>query len=117
SYTVALSFEGQKIPKHIYMFHVSYPVSPYVARASRCNNCFRFGHIKINCKSQPRCKHCAEKGHIFSEEDCLQKRQLPKCVNCLGEHRADSLSCPEFILQQEIRKYAAYRNISLIDAK
>ncbi|EFN67317.1 hypothetical protein EAG_00054, partial [Camponotus floridanus] len=31
SYTVALSFEGQKIPKHIYMFHVSYPVSPYVA--------------------------------------------------------------------------------------
>lgn len=34
SLSVSLTFEGQKIPKHIYMYHVSYPVSPYIARVS-----------------------------------------------------------------------------------
>ncbi|EFN68824.1 hypothetical protein EAG_11378 [Camponotus floridanus] len=117
SLSVSITFEGQKIPKHIYLFHVSYPVSPYVARVSRCNKCYRFGHIKTNCKSQPRCSHCGEKGHSFSEEHCHQSHRPPTCANCKGEHRADSFICPEFLTQKEIRKYAAYRNISLLDAR
>lgn len=81
SFSVSLIFEGQKIPKHVYIFYVRYPVSPYKARVSRCNNCFRFGHIKANCKSQPRCSHCGEKGHSFSEEQCQRKQEPPRCVN------------------------------------
>jgi len=117
SYSVSLTFEGQKIPKYVYMYHVRYSVSPYIARVSRCNNCFRFGHIKANCKSQPRCSHCGEKGHAFTEEHCQQAQKPPKCANCRGEHRADSSLCPELALQKEIRKYAALRNISLLDAR
>jgi len=117
SHSVSFTFEGQKIPKYVYMFHVRYSVSPYIARVSRCYNCFRFGHIKANCKSQPRCLHCGEKGHVFSEEHCQQTQKPPKCANCRGEHRADSSSCPELAIQKEIRKYAALKNISLLDAR
>ncbi|KAL6421050.1 hypothetical protein ACFW04_013574 [Cataglyphis niger] len=86
SLSVSLTFEGQKIPNYVYIYHVRYPVSPYIARVSRCNNCFRFGHIQNNCKSQPRCVHCGER-HIYSN------------------------NCPQ------IKKYASYRNVSLLDAK
>lgn len=34
SLSVSLTFEGQKIPNHVYMFHVRYPMSPYIARVS-----------------------------------------------------------------------------------
>lgn len=98
------------------MFHVRYPVSPYIARVSRCNQCFRFGHIKVNCKSQPRCAHCEGKGHTFSKEQCQHSEDPPKCANCKGDHRVDSPSCPELITQKEIRKYAAFRNVFLLDA-
>ncbi|XP_029680875.1 uncharacterized protein LOC115246299 [Formica exsecta] len=117
SLTVLLTFEGQKIPKHVTMFHVRYPVSPYISKVSRCNQCFRFGHIKINCKGQPRCVHCGEKGHIFSKESCQLSEAPPKCANCQGCHRADSPTCPEFTIQKEIRKFAAYRNVLLLDAR
>lgn len=76
-----------------------------------------FGHIKASCKSQLRCVHCGEKGHSFSYEHCQQSQLPPKCANCQGNHRADSPTCPEFLMQQEIRKYSATRNISLLDAK
>ncbi|XP_029674110.1 uncharacterized protein LOC115242161 [Formica exsecta] len=117
SLSVSLTFEGQKIPNHVFMFYVRYPVSPYIARVSRCNQCFRFGHIQNNCKSQPRCAHCGDKGHTYSKDKCQRAQNLPNCVNCQGEHRADSPHCPELSIQKEIRKYAAYRNVSLLDAK
>lgn len=116
SLTVSITFEGQKIPKHITMFHVRYSVSPYISRVSRCNQCFRFGHIKIN-KNQPRCVHYDEKGHSFSKENCQRSDTSPKCVNCQGDHRVDSSTCPEFTTKKKIRKFAAYRNISLLDAR
>lgn len=61
--------------------------------------------------------HCGEKGHIFSKESCQLSEAPPKCANCQGCHRADSPTCPEFAIQKEIRKFAAYRNVSLLDAR
>ncbi|KMQ85763.1 pol-like protein, partial [Lasius niger] len=111
-----VTFEGQKLPKYITMFYVSHPVSPYVSRASLCHSCFRFGHIKDNCKSQPRCVHCGEKGHSFSKNHCPCFEEAPRCVNCKENHRADASNCPEFAIQEEIREYAAHRNLTLRDA-
>lgn len=117
SYTITVTFEGQKIPKYITLFHVSYPVSPYISRVTLCHSCLRYGHIKDLCKSQPRCAHCGDKGHSFSKEHCPRSQEPPRCVNCKGAHRADSFSCPEYAIQREIREYAAYKNVSLLDAR
>lgn len=40
-----------------------------------------------------------------------------KCCNCKSDHQADALSCPELAIRKEIREYAIYRNISLLNAK
>lgn len=116
SFSVMVTFEGQKLPKYITMFYVSHPVTPYVSRASLCHSCFRFSHTKDNCKSQPRCIHCGEKGHSFSKNHCPRFEEAPRCVNCRGNHRADASNCPEFAIQKEIREYAAHRNLTLRDA-
>ncbi|XP_050456631.1 uncharacterized protein LOC126854203 [Cataglyphis hispanica] len=95
---------------------IRYPISPYIARVSQCNHCFRFGHIQNNCKSQSRCiRQCG--GYIFSTDNCPCVLHPSKCANCQEEHRADSSLCLELATQKKIRKYAAYRNISLLDAK
>lgn len=56
--SVSISFEGQRLPKYITMFHVSYPVTPYVPRVSQCHSYYRYGHIKLNCKGFTRCVNC-----------------------------------------------------------
>ncbi|KAL6438800.1 hypothetical protein ACFW04_003705 [Cataglyphis niger] len=60
-------------------------VPPYIARVSRCNHCFRFGHIQNNYKNQPRCVHCGDKGYIFFTDNCPRVLHPSKCANCQGE--------------------------------
>ena len=115
--TVCLTFEGQKIPKHVSIFYTKFAVSAYIPRVSQCHNCFRFGHISINCKSVCRCVHCGNKGHIFTEESCHRFNETSTCANCKGNHRADSHECPKLLLQKRIREIAARQNISLSDAR
>lgn len=46
SKSIAITFEGQTLPKFIYLFMVRYEVSPLVSKPSLCFSCFRYGHIK-----------------------------------------------------------------------
>lgn len=109
-----ITFKSQKIPRSVALFYVSYTVSPYISRVSIYHSCDRFGHIKAIYRSKPRCVHCGTKGHIFDKEQCPYSNELPKCCNCGENHRADSCSCPELLIQKEIRQYAVC--ISLLNA-
>ncbi|KAL6419364.1 hypothetical protein ACFW04_007408 [Cataglyphis niger] len=73
SLSVSLTFKGQKIPNHIFIFHQLPCVSIYSKKLT-LYQCFRFRHIKTNCKNQPCCVHCGEKEH--SKEQC-QRVQSP----------------------------------------
>ncbi|XP_072766275.1 uncharacterized protein [Anoplolepis gracilipes] len=116
SYSVVLTFEGQKFPSYITLFYVNHLVSPYVSRVSMYHACFRFGHIKASCKGSPRCSHYGEKGHTANKDDCPLWQNSLICVNCKGEHRATDTKCLELQIQKDIREYAAFRNISIADA-
>ncbi|CAL1682492.1 unnamed protein product [Lasius platythorax] len=61
SKTGSVTFDGQRLPKNF--SHVIYEMFPYVSRVSQCYSCFRFGHVKANCKSSARCANCGEKRH------------------------------------------------------
>ncbi|KMQ85658.1 rna-directed dna polymerase from mobile element jockey [Lasius niger] len=72
----------------------------------------RYGHIKQNCKGYARCVNCGERDH---GDGVACSRSDPHCVNCKGDHPANSSSCPELVTQKEIRMVSAYRNITLLD--
>jgi hypothetical protein len=66
-------------------------------RPMPCRNCKRWGHSAINCNHPFRCIKCDQEHKPF---ECPRKDRnvgSPKCVNCNGEHPANSTNCPSYI--------------------
>lgn len=113
STTVLLTFEGQTLPEHIYLFYNAIKVELYSYPCYICHQCLRYGHTKNKCTSAPKCFRCGE-NHVG--ESCPVKELPPKCANCKGDHLATDSSCPEFIRQKKIKYTMASENVSFIQA-
>ncbi|EDO03068.1 hypothetical protein SS1G_05547 [Sclerotinia sclerotiorum 1980 UF-70] len=103
---IVIAFATQKeadiaIQKRLYIAGISvrverfYPSTP----SSQCNRCQGFGHNESYCKKPPACGLCSN-NHATAGHFCIicQAKGKPcqhlsvKCVNCKGEHKANSKS-------------------------
>jgi len=116
SRTVCLKFAGQILPKYVFLCRNRCEVYPYISKVKVCFSCHRVGHISKNCKSGSRCLFCGEGVHE-SPSVCPKKDDNPLCINCKGEHLANSRDCPLIIKHRMILSLAASENIPLIEAK
>ena len=76
----------------------------FIPKPTRCNNCNRFGHIKLNCRSAARCPHCSG-NHSYDDCPDLRKpkeEQISKCCNCGKAHSAASRECTSYLLAKQI---------------
>lgn len=66
-------------------------------RLTQCFRCQLFGHTASNCGRDYRCVKCLD-NHQPGECNRQSKNQegTPRCVNCQGEHTANSHVCPHF---------------------
>lgn len=112
SQSVVITFEGQSLPSHIYLFFNSLPVEIYTYPTTQCYNCCRFGHTKAACRSPPRCFKCGE-NHTADQCSSLSS---PKCFHCSGAHSAINSSCPEQSRQKNIKISMASQNLSFLQA-
>ena len=79
----------------------------------QCKNCWKWGHLTLSCHSHiSRCTKCYRahdtKHHREKVWYCMENKKVNhaatkvgepyphvfKCVNCKGDHQADSYSCP-----------------------
>ncbi|GFR84261.1 nucleic-acid-binding protein from mobile element jockey [Elysia marginata] len=69
----------------------------------RCFRCHRYGHGRNKCRAKDElCVRCGEPGH--GSEEC--KRDV-RCVNCKGDHPANSKTCPKYMEEQAILRHRA----------
>lgn len=109
--SVVITFSGQKLPDKIFCFFTSLPVELYLLPTIQCNKCCRFGHVKSQCRSKPRCYKCAQ-GH--EGESC--SAVVPTCLFCSGDHCANSQICPEHFRQKNIKSVMSQENLSYMEA-
>lgn len=114
--SLAISFADQILPKYIFIFSVRYEVTPFIPKTIICSSCFRFGHHATQCRSKPRCSHCARVDHDL-QSPCPHIGSQPTCANCKGKHRSTDIKCPEFQIQKDIQLLAADKNIPLKEAR
>ncbi|KAI1000703.1 hypothetical protein K3495_g7493 [Podosphaera aphanis] len=78
-------------PKEVPIFRIvdSAPSPCYIPnpKVVQCDACFGF-HQFSRCRNQALCALCGTARH---RGDCCHAR---RCINCLGKHSADDLSCP-----------------------
>lgn len=113
SQTVVLTFDGQALPKHIYICYNALPVELYSYPTIQCYSCCRFGHTKTKCNSRPRCYKCGQ-GH--TGEVCSVEDDSAHCCLCSGLHFATNKKCPEYERQTKIKLYMAQRCVSYAEA-
>lgn len=109
--TVVLTFDGQVLPKRVYMCYNSLEVEQYLYPTIQCFNCCRFGHTRTQCRSKPRCFKCAQ-DHPGDGCDVCDAY----CINCYGDHLATSKDCPEYNRQRAIKVLMAEQAISYPEA-
>lgn len=113
SQTVVLTFDGQVLPKRVFLCYNSLPVELYTFPTIQCFNCCRFGHTKTQCRSAPRCYKC---GQSHSADTFHIEEDTASCFLCGGLHFATSKSCQEFERQKLIKAYMAQNCVSYIEA-
>ncbi|KAL0841644.1 hypothetical protein ABMA28_015296 [Loxostege sticticalis] len=102
SQSVVITFDGQTLPKRVFICYNALPVDLYIYPTIQCFNCCRFGHTKTQCRSKPRCFKCGQ-GHIGNS--CPTDEQHASCCLCSGFHFATSKSCQEFKIQFLMQKH------------
>ncbi|KAJ3620724.1 hypothetical protein MTP99_004650 [Tenebrio molitor] len=77
--------------------------------STRCHRCQRWGHATANCHSRAKYVKCAG-DHLARDQGCeLGNKIKPKCVNCDGDHTANTI-CPEY--QKKLEAAQESRNRS-----
>lgn len=111
--SVAMTFRGQMLPEKVYSYHTSLPVETYKLPTIQCLNCCRFGHIKAQCRSKPRCYRCSQS---HTGDACNITKENSTCIHCTSKHFATDKDCPEFLRQQSIKMVMSQENVSYIEA-
>lgn len=110
---MVLTFSGQMLPEKIYSYHTSMLVHTYQLPTIQCFSCCRFGHVKSQCRSKPRCFRCAQE-HTGDSCDILEEAST--CLHCSGTHFATSRCCPEQTRQRQIKLLMSQESVSYFDA-
>ncbi|XP_071578331.1 uncharacterized protein [Temnothorax nylanderi] len=108
---IIITFKDNKIRDlAIFSNGINLRVRPYVPQVRQCFNCFRFGHTKLNCKSETRCIVCGDKSHGQCEKEV-------RCYNCGGPHKSTFRGCPSFEKSKNINLVMAHKNTTFHQAK
>lgn len=81
-------------------------------RLTQCRNCQRFGHSASNCGQSYRCVKCTD---LHGPGDCARKTKegTPKCINCHGDHTANSRVCKHYEeYQQRVSRQRSTRRVT-----
>ena len=73
-----------------------------------------FGHHENKCGRHAVCCNCGEPEHCAPSGVCDKPA---KCVNCSGDHPANSKQCPQWEKEKKILKIKCENNLSFPDAR
>lgn len=106
--TVKIGFQGDVIPKYVYIWYVRCPVEHYIPPLKQCNKCGRIGHARATCNSLERCIKCgADQVH---EHGCPSQ----KCILCgaIGHNSTERKQCPKWDKELKVHEIKTLKKIS-----
>ncbi len=111
--TLILTFNLPSLPEYVSCGYYNLRVRQYVPNPLRCFKCQRFGHTQQRCMAvSPACAKCGNSAH--DPNPCSSPA---RCVNCEGDHAANSNKCPTYLREREIQRIRVTEKVSFPEAK
>ena len=98
---VLITFNSPTLPTVVKIGFMQVKVDVYIPNPLRCYSCQVFGHHENKCGRHPVCCNCGEPEHYGPSGVCDKPA---KCVNCSGDHPANSKQCPQWEKGKKILK-------------
>ena len=111
--TYVLTFNSPNLPTVVKIGFMQVKVDVYIPNPLRCYHCQVFGHHENKCGRHAVCCNCGEPEHCAPSGVCDKPA---KCVNCSGNHPANSKQCPQWEKEKKILKIKCENNLSFPDA-
>ena len=112
--TYVLTFNSPNLPTVVKIGFMQVKVDVYIPNPLRCYHCQVFGHHENKCGRHAVCCNCGEPEHCAPSGVCDKPA---KCVNCYGNHPANSKQCPQWEKEKKILKIKCENNLSFPDAR
>lgn len=98
--SIKITLSTDKLPESIKINYINFRVRAFVQSPMQCFKCQRLGHTAKSCTSQfSRCMLCGER---HDKRECGNPNRF--CINCKGNHAANSNQCPYITQAKEIEK-------------
>lgn len=111
--TVKITFREFTLPDKVHICRVPTRVFYYVPNPIFCKLCKRYGHTKKYCKQPNTCPKCLLE---HNAAECPQPEK--NCRYCPeATHKTGDRTCPETIIQREIKKLMTIHRITYTTAK
>ena len=112
--TYVLTFNSPNLPTVVKIGFMQVKVDVYIPNPLRCYHCQVFGHHENKCGRHAVCCNCGKPEHCAPSGVCDKPA---KCVNCSGNHPANSKQCPQWEKEKKILKIKCENNLSFPDAR
>ena len=112
--TYVLTFNSPNLPTVVKIGFLQVKVDVYIPNPLRCYHCQVFGHHENKCGRHAVCCNCGEPEHCAPSGVCDKPA---KCVNCSGDHPANSKQCPQWEKEKKILKIKCENSLSFPDAR
>ena len=106
--TRVLTFNSPNLPTVVKIGFRQVKVDVYIPNPLRCYHCQVFGHNENKCGRHVLCCNCGEPEHCGPSGVCDKPA---KCVNCSGDHPANSKQCPQWEKEKKILKIKCDNNL------
>ena len=109
---IVIEFEGELLPKEVYLGFMKYNIREFVPKPMRCFNCQEFGHVARMCKRKRRCARCGG-DHEYGK---CGEGVKPRCCNCGGSHSVAYWGCEVLKREVEVQQIRVRGKVSYAEA-
>ncbi|GFX54679.1 uncharacterized protein TNCV_3632361 [Trichonephila clavipes] len=106
---VLITILGTTLPETVKLRFINHRIQNFIDKPRQCTTCFSFLHSARFCQKTAICINCG----VSHSGQCSSNS---RCINCKGDHPANSLNCPEYIKEKKILELKCEQHLTLGEA-
>ncbi|GFX91010.1 uncharacterized protein TNCV_2283021 [Trichonephila clavipes] len=106
---VLIAILGTTLPETVKLWFINHRIQNFIDKPRQCT-CFSFLHSARFCQKTAICIN-------YGVSHSGQCSNNSRCINCKGDHPANSLNCPEYIKEKKILELKCEQHLTLGEAR